>query len=114
MQTPLTIDQADQQAEAARLVLYRLGELGEKGIGQIRQYQADGARATGTHCLGCAIWPVSELAGDLEHLATGGLADVRTFVEHIRNRGDRDTNRRGDVFYRYHPQEFFTVPPAVV
>ena len=51
----LAVDQAHQQAEVACRVLNRLGKLRKEGVGQVRQYESDGADA------GIIGLPASEL-----------------------------------------------------
>jgi hypothetical protein len=76
----------------------RLRELGEERVGQIRQYEPDGACATFAHRLRRAMRAITELLGRAQHLAAHGRADIRLLVEDIGYRGNRNTDFRGNVF----------------
>src|SRR6185437_9020119 len=99
----LTVDEAHQQAESARRVLHGLRQLREERVGEVRQNEADGARAPLAHRLRGAMRPITELLGRAQDLLPHRRADVRLVVQNVGNGSDRDADSRGKIFYGCHP-----------
>jgi hypothetical protein len=98
----LTVNEAHHEPKAAGLVFNCLSKRWEKRIREIRQHQADGACAAGTHGLCLAIGPVAQLFRDAQNFLPKFISHIGTIVQGIGNRCDGYPYARSNVLYRWH------------
>ncbi len=90
---------ADDQAvaEAAGLVLDGVGQLGEEGVGEVADDQAEGAGPGGAQRAGDVVGAVAQLLHGGEH-PLAGLRDRAVAVEDAGDRGDGDPRPLCHIF----------------
>ncbi len=80
---------------------YAGGDLGKKGMNEVRDDKAGGVAFSRDESAGGGIWLVVEFLDALEDAAAGFFADIFVIAEDLRYRDDGDAELPRDIFHCY-------------